>query len=171
MMPNYRGSRVGVVISCEGGSFVGGRGGGWVYDLEGKRVRQFRGDGGGKHAANFIDAIRSRKQSDLRAPIEASHRSSSVAHLANISYRLGKEIPLDDLREQLKADTECMDAIARYSEHLAAWRVDLAKEPWTFGPVLRFDAETERFTGDFADAANALLHREDRAPFVVPKTV
>ena len=42
---------------------------------------------------------------------------------------------------------------------------------YTIGPVLTFDPATEKFTGDHAEAANKLLTREYRAPFVVPENV
>ncbi len=169
-LPNYRGLRTGVVVTCENGTFVGGRGGGWIYDDKGQRVRQFAGDGGGKHAANFIAAVRSRKDSDLMGRIENSHKSCIPVHAANISYRLGKQLGPDALRERLNADRDGLEAMGRYSEQLAAWNVDLAKEPWSLGAALEFDPEQERFAGPaLVTEANALLHRQDRAPFVVPE--
>jgi predicted dehydrogenase len=171
-LPNYRGLRTGIVVTCEGGTFVGGRGGGWTYDDQGQRVKQFAGDGGGHHAANFIAAVRSRKESDLRGRILNSHLSCIPVHAANISYRLGKQLGPDALRERFSADTDATETIGRYTEQLAAWGVDFAKESWVLGAALEFDPEKERFTGaTLADEANALLHRQDRAPFVVPEKV
>ena len=46
---NYKGNRVGIVVTCEGGEFRGGRGGGIVYDNGGKKVQAFKGDGGFDH--------------------------------------------------------------------------------------------------------------------------
>jgi len=42
---------------------------------------------------------------------------------------------------------------------------------WVIGPELTFDPAAERFTGDHAEAANKLLRRDYRAPFVVPENV
>ena len=47
---------------------------------------------------------------------------------------------------------------------------------WVIGPELKFDPASERFTGEKSgseqvEAANKLLTREYRDPFVVPKTV
>jgi hypothetical protein len=53
-------------------------------------------------------------------------------------------------------------------EHLASNQVDLAKASLTFGVPLAIDAQRERFIGPEAAAANALLTRQYRAPFVVP---
>jgi len=143
-----------------------------VYDLEGKQIKAFPGDGGGGHAANFIAACQSRKTADLRAPIDQSHPSSAVAHVANIAYRLGQKLSPGELKERMSADPAATEAIGRFSDQLAAWNVDFAKTPWTLGPVLTIDPKTERFTGNvLVDEANALLHRQDRAPFIVPKEV
>ncbi|MHC4482951.1 MAG: Gfo/Idh/MocA family oxidoreductase, partial [Planctomycetota bacterium] len=100
-MDNYRSIRVGVVIQCEHGYFAGGGGGGWVYDNDGKKIKQFKGDGGGGHQANFIKAVRSRKVSDLNADILEGHLSSALCHMGNISHRLGQRQSPDEIREML----------------------------------------------------------------------
>ncbi|MGH7959210.1 MAG: Gfo/Idh/MocA family protein, partial [Opitutaceae bacterium] len=89
-MDAYRGIRVGLTVQCEGGYFAGGANGGGVYDSAGKKMKQFSSSGGEGHGANFIAAMRSRKTSDLTAPVEVGHVSSALCHLGNISYRLGK---------------------------------------------------------------------------------
>jgi predicted dehydrogenase len=172
--PNFMGCRTGVVITCEDGYFVGGRGGGWVYDNDGKKVKQFVGDGGKGHFANFIQAMRSRKESDLRAPAIKGHLGACMAHQANISYRVGSKVSPDELRERMSGDKEATDAIERYGEQLASWNVDFKKEPWTAAISLEFDAKKERFmgTGELVDQANAMLRRSEyRKPFVVPEEV
>jgi predicted dehydrogenase len=168
---NYKGIRVGIIIDCEGGSFRGGRGGGWIYDHEGKKMRQFKGDGGGTHMANFIDCVRSRKAADLRCPIEKGHYGAAMGHLGNISYRVGQEASPEELRSGLSGNDELIDAYERYSAQLGDWNIDFKQTPWTIGPSLEYDNATERFTGALADKANDYLHRQDRAPFIVPKNV
>ena len=69
--------------------------------------------------------MRARNRAAQNGPVETAHTASALGHLANISYRLRRD--------------------------------------------LRFDPNTERFTGD--DEANALLGRNYRAPFVVPDRV
>jgi hypothetical protein len=44
--------------------------------------------------------------------------------------------------------------------------VDLDEYPMSMGPMLAFDPQKEVFTN--SDAANKILHREYRAPFVCP---
>ena len=53
----------------------------------------------GDHFKNFLDAVRSRKLEDLNADVLEAHYSSALCHLANISYRLGNEGPLQEARE------------------------------------------------------------------------
>ena len=49
----------------------------------------------GDNWANFVAALRSGKYSDLNAPIEEGAISTTLVHLANISYRLGRTIHFD----------------------------------------------------------------------------
>ena len=54
-------------------------------------------------------------------------------------------------------------------EHLARNDVDLSKTCAALGPWLTMDPKTERFTDN--DAANALLRRDYRPPFIVPDSI
>ena len=83
------------------------------------------GKAGGDHFQNFIDAVRARDKKLLNGPVETAHTSSALAHLGNISYRLGR--------------------------------------------TLHFDPATEKFKQD--KEADALLSREYRAPYTIPKIV
>ena len=60
----------------------------------------------GKHWANFIDAVRSRKQADLAAPIEEGAISMALVHLANISYRVGRTLHFDAASYSCVGDAE-----------------------------------------------------------------
>lgn len=55
--------------------------------------------------------------------------------------------------------------------HLSANGVDLDRTPATLGAMLTFDAASERFVGEFSEAANRLVSRQCRPPFVVPEEV
>jgi len=57
------------------------------------------------HIRNFVKAVRSRNHLDLTADVEEGHRSTSLSHLANISYRLGRGLAFDPRTEQF-ADAE-----------------------------------------------------------------
>lgn len=63
--------------------------------LEEKAVGPEGGYDGSAHFGTFLKAVRSRKQEDLTATIEAGVQSASLCHLANISYRLGRKLKFD----------------------------------------------------------------------------
>ncbi len=170
-MDNYKGVRFGMVIQCEHGYFAGGRGGGWTYDNDGKKTKQFAGDGGTGHQANFIEAMCSRKVGDLRADILEGHISATLCNMANISYRLGQRRSVDEVRRTIAGNDLLMESFDRLRKHLRTNEVDLRQRPMTLGPMLRFDTEHERFVGDHSDYANMFLTRNYRPPFVVPETV
>ncbi|MGQ9731246.1 MAG: Gfo/Idh/MocA family protein [Candidatus Zipacnadales bacterium] len=71
------------------------------------------GSGQGNHFQNFIDAVRSRKPEDLNAPIIVGHYSSALCHLANISYRLGRSLTFDPVKEQFVNDREANKLLKR----------------------------------------------------------
>jgi predicted dehydrogenase len=174
-MDLYRGVRVGVVIECEQGYFSGGGGGGWLYDNQGKRIKQFAGSGGGEHPANFIQAVRSRKRADLTADIEEGHLSSALCHMGNISYRLGHCMPPEEVRAAVEKRPEIKESLERFEEHLFSNWVDLKGTGPTLGPWLDFDPAQERFTSqsdfDTGRWANDLARDHYRPPFVVPDQV
>jgi predicted dehydrogenase len=60
----------------------------------------------GNNWANFIAALRTRKQSDLNAPIEEGALSSNLVHMANISYRLGRSLNWDAATLSFQGDEE-----------------------------------------------------------------
>ncbi len=64
------------------------------------------GQGGGGHFKNFIDCVRSRNQENLHAPIEEGHISTALVHLANASYRLGRTLYFDSVKEEVIGDDE-----------------------------------------------------------------
>jgi hypothetical protein len=64
------------------------------------------------HVANFIDGIQSGERT--AAPIEASHRSISICHLANIAIRLGREsLDWDPKRERVIDDVKANAMLSR----------------------------------------------------------
>ena len=174
-MDHYRGVRIGISIECEQGYFTGGGGGGIVYDNAGKRIKALPSAGGGDHIPNFIQAVRSRKTQDLKAPILGGHLSSALCHLGNISYRLGAEAPIAELRAQTASRADVAETVERFAGHLAANGIDLAQATPVVGPVLEFLPGEERFASraeyDMGAWANRLLKDDYRHPFVVPDKV
>ena len=170
-MNHVRGVRAGNIIQCEHGYFAGGRGGGWIYDNDNKKIKQFPGDGGGGHQANFIDAVRSRNKDELHSEILQGHISSVLCHMANISYCLGKETPAEQIKEVCQQDKQASDTFEKIQSHIQANEINLQKTPLTLGPWLDVDIKKEKFKGEFGKQANKYVSREYRKPFVVPKKV
>ena len=169
-MDKYRGVDIGNVIDCEGGSvIVPSYTKATVVDKSGKVIKEFNGQD--RHMQNFVDVVRSRKTADLYGPIKEGEVSSALCHLGNISHRLGKTHSEEDIRESVRSDAVLSEASGRMMEHLMANNVNLGKTKLTGGMPLLLDATGDHFTGSHAAEANAMLTREYRAPFVVPKLV
>jgi hypothetical protein len=64
------------------------------------------GKASGDHYANFVECIRSRRAQDIHSPIEEAHISTTLVHLANASYRLGRTLKFDAATEQVINDDE-----------------------------------------------------------------
>ncbi|HEX4168779.1 MAG TPA: Gfo/Idh/MocA family oxidoreductase [Bryobacteraceae bacterium] len=64
-----------------------------------------------EHFVNFIECVRSRRAEDLHAPILEGHLSSTLVHLANASYRLGRTINFDPQAESVVGDSEATELL------------------------------------------------------------
>ncbi len=133
-----------------------------LFDPKGTLVRAFEGGKSENHFANFLRAVRTRKHTDLAADIEEGHQSTALCHIANISYRLGQQTAMNDIPKLLDDDT-----FQRTRLYLSEAGVDLEQTKLTLGQHLRVDGDKEAFLDNAA--ANALLTREYRAPFVLPE--
>lgn len=71
------------------------------------------GAGGESHFGNFINALRSGKKDDLTCEIEPGHISTVLPHLANISYRLGRQLTFDGAKERFVHDEEADRMLTR----------------------------------------------------------
>jgi len=170
-MASFRGFRTSTLIECAGGYLTGGRGGATAWDWNKKPIKHFKGDSGRTHQANFISAVRSRKQTDLAADVLKGHVSSAMCHLANISYLVGYRRSAKEIAETVKDNKVLAESFDRLVGHLKANEIDLDKDRLTAGPTLTIDEKTERFTGEGAEWANMFVSRNYRRPFVVPQKV
>jgi predicted dehydrogenase len=83
------------------------------------------GNKGGDHFANFIDAVRERKRETLNAEIEEGAISTTLVHLANISYRLGRTIRFDAASYSCPGDEEATRMFTRdYREPFVVPAID-----------------------------------------------
>ncbi len=65
------------------------------------------------HLQNFVDAIRANDASKLNCGIEDGHLSSSLAHLGNISYRVGRRLSFDGKTERFVGDAAADKLLTR----------------------------------------------------------
>jgi len=65
------------------------------------------------HFENFIASVRSRKLENLAAPIEGGHLSTTLCHLGNIAYRVGRSLKFDGTSEQFVGDEEANKLLDR----------------------------------------------------------
>ncbi|NDH04786.1 gfo/Idh/MocA family oxidoreductase [bacterium] len=141
-----------------------------LFDKDGKLISTFTAKRKSEnHFANFINAVRSRKRESLNAEIQEGHLSTALCHIGNISWRLGRESSISEVREQvgkMKVHDNVAETLDRTLKHLDDNKVDLEKSRMTMGVRLEVSSKSEEFVGN-ADA-NKFLSREYRKPFVVP---
>jgi len=65
------------------------------------------------HSANFIEAMKSRKQPI--SDVWSHNRMLEICHLANISMRLGRELAWDPIKREVVGDTEANSFLTRES--------------------------------------------------------
>ncbi|MEY4545622.1 MAG: hypothetical protein RL685_1817, partial [Pseudomonadota bacterium] len=90
------------------------------------------------------------------------HISSALAHLANISLRIGQQGRPRELSEPFA------EALSRMQEHLRQNQVDLTRTPLRHGAPLSLDPSDESFLGEHAAAARRWARTPHRKPFVLP---
>jgi predicted dehydrogenase len=71
------------------------------------------GSGGEGHFNNFITAVRSGNRNNLNSDIASGSISTALAHLANISYRLGRQLTFDGEKEKFVGDGEADRMLTR----------------------------------------------------------
>ena len=158
--------RIGNVIHCEGGFVAEAK----AYDNEGQAIKKFDNfDDGADHMKNFIESVRAGKIINPNLHVSHGFQAAALAQLSNISYRLGKQLSTDEIKERLANDKAGQETFADFVANLEANKIDLTAEKISAGPWLEFDPVAEKFTGEFAAEANKLAQDEYAAGFELPK--
>lgn len=157
--------RIGNVIHCEGGLIAESK----AYDADGKVIRSFDVRDGGDHVGNWLQSIRNGKALSDNLSILNGHLSAALAHLANISYRVGRKMSPQEVRERLQGDKDGLATLNDFEANLQANKIDMSVEQAVVGPWLTFNPEIERFEGEFSEEANKLITEEYREEFKLPE--
>lgn len=156
----------GYVVLCEGGAYRGVRGQGTAVDKSGKKIRDFKGNSGDGHIANFFDAVRAHDSKKLNATAEIGHSSAGWSHVLNAAYRAAKNPGLTPPEAATHAaGFDELDKLV--GDHVKAHGIDREKSFRTSG-LMNIDVAAEKFTGAGADDANVFLDKPAyRGEFVI----
>ena len=121
------GNEGGIAADRGGGNVIGNLfygGEGWMM-LDGGGFQVYKGDPAKKimdekaardenaHFQNFIDCVKSRDKSKLNAEVAIGVQSANLVHLANASYRVGKELKFDEKTLTFPGEKEATALLTR----------------------------------------------------------
>lgn len=123
----------------------------------------------GGNFGSFIAACRANDPSMANGNVWEAHTGCVLGHLMNNSYRLGENAPFSKSSGKFGDNADAAEHFGRLHDVMADG-VGMAEEgnSYVVGPTLTFNPETERHTGDHADAANVLLKDPNRKGFEIP---
>lgn len=167
----------GYIAYCEGGRLEGQRGSAKAFDVDGKLIKQFKGNSGQiEHQRNFIDAVKSRDYESLNAEVAIGKATSEWCNLANIAFKCGTSMSQDRAAVVAKAAEGAEkiwgEALDSAQQTLATHGISMIDSDVVVSEMLTFDANSCQFTGTDADKANSFLKRHYRnEEFSVPVEV
>lgn len=117
----------------------------------------------------FIAACRAGEPNKANGNVYDAHYGCVLGHLMNNSYRLGEQVPFNKRAGKFGDNADAAEHFAKLHSVMADG-VGLPENEnmYTVGPWLTFDPETERHTGEYAEAANVLLKDNNRPGFEIP---
>ena len=101
------------IYGTEGMMYLGRHGAGWQVLGKDSQIlaQEFGYFPDEVHQQNFIECIKTRKTPN--ANIEQSHKSATLVHLANLSYRVGKKQLFYDSTEERVTNSEEANIISK----------------------------------------------------------
>jgi hypothetical protein len=167
--PDAPGPGSGYVAYCQGGRLEGQRGSAKAFDRDGKLIKDFKGNGGGGHQANFIEAVRSRKSEMLNAEVQVGHDSTGWCNFANICFQAADNQDLRQKVESAMGHPGWEPLMEQMLDHLNAHGVEPNDPALRMSHWMELDPKTGRFVGQYAQQGNALIKRQYREGFAVPQ--
>ncbi|MFM8435898.1 MAG: Gfo/Idh/MocA family protein [Planctomycetia bacterium] len=118
---------------------------------------------------SFVAAVRAGDPSLANGNVLDAHYGCVLGHIMNNSYRLGTEVPFNEKAGRFGDRTDVAEHFGKLHAIMREG-VGIPEDGSTYrlGPTLSFDAAAERFTGDHAEAANALLADPKNKAFEIP---
>jgi predicted dehydrogenase len=166
-MDIVRGARVGVIIQCERGHIlVSSYNSATAYDVDGKPLEDWEDGGDRLHYANFLQAAGANDAAQLNAEVLEGHLSSTLCHLANISYRLGRRMTAQEIAESVKDVPLVSESVDRILVHLERNGLRRDAIQLSLGPWITIDPATQSSS---MPEVQELMRRVDRNGFEVPE--
>jgi predicted dehydrogenase len=159
-------TQIGNVFHCEGGYVAESK----AYDNEGNMIKKFEDfREGPEHMPNFIASIQAGKLVNPNLHVSNGFHAASLAHLANISYRVGKKAKPGEIKERLQGDKFAAATFENFVQNLSDDQIDIGVDQAVLGPWLTFNPDTFKFEGEFAEEANAITAQDTyRKGFELP---
>ncbi len=154
----------------DGGRIIRGK----YYPKGSDEPQSFSVDAGdvtpGGNFGSFLAAVRANNPAMVNGNAREAHDACVLGHLMNNSYRLGEQVPFNKKAGRFGDNKDAYEHFAKLHDIMANG-VGLPEDGnfYTVGPMLTFDPETERHTGEFAAEANKLLKDPNRKGFEIPE--
>ena len=134
-------------------------------------MKEFKGNSGGGHQANFIQAVQTGKPEILNAEVQVGHDSTGWCNFANICFQAGDHRELGQKVESARNHPGWEELIEQTIEHLNSQGIDPGDQAIRMSHWMELDTKTGRFVGQYAEQGNALIKRQYRAGYAVPQIV
>lgn len=117
----------------------------------------------------FVAACRAGDPNMANGNVYDAHYGCVLGHLMNNSYRLGEQVPFNEKAGRFGDNADAAEHFGRLHEIMEKGvGVPQDGNKYTVGPVLTFDPQTEKHTGEHAEAANVLLKDFNRPGYEIP---
>jgi predicted dehydrogenase len=160
-------TQIGNVFHCEGGYVAESK----AYDKDGTMIKKFEDfREGPEHMPNFFASIRAGKIINPNTHVVHGVHAACLAHLANISYRVGKKASPAEVKERLQGDKWASDTFENFAQNLSDDHIDINVDQVVMGPWLSLNSDTMKFEGTFAEEANKIASEDNyRKGFELPE--
>src|SRR5205823_10871808 len=127
---------------------------------------------GPNHMPNFFASIKAGKLISPNLHVSQGFHAASLAHLANMTYRVGKKAKPQEIKERLQGDKFATATFENFAQNLADNQIVIGGDQAVLGPWLTFNPDTFKFEGEFAEEANKVATEDQyRKGFELPATL